>query len=183
MSANLVLHGNVRYGRTVHISFDGVDMVFDGAVPVTVNQQILLGLLTGACVLELRGTVEAVRETAGASGIPGEVSSSDVAVKFDPIAALERQVLGSLLDAFRDHCLAVSMATLLVAEEAGDLLLEAGSLSPQRTHADPFPFSSGNFSTWNFTLCHLLPVCKIGNSGKTISPTSISFSMCPSTGN
>jgi len=141
MSANLVLHGNVRYGRTVHIGFDGVDMVFDGAVPVTVNQQIRLGLMTGACMFELRGTVESIREVAGSSGILGEVSSSDVAVKFDPIAALERQVLGALLEAFRNHCLAVSMATLLVAEEAGELLLEAGTLEPSRTHADPFAFS------------------------------------------
>src|SRR6185295_6452519 len=142
MSANLVLHGNVRYGRTVHIGFDGVDMVFDGAVPVTVNQQIRLGLMTGACMFELRGTVESIREVAGSSGILGEVSFSDVAVKFDPIAALERQVLGALLEAFRDQCLAVSMATLLVAEEAGELLLEAGSLDPRKPRVDPFPFSS-----------------------------------------
>ena len=142
MSANLVRHGDVRYGRTIHIGFDGVAMVFDGPVPVTVNQHIRLGLMTGACVFELRGTVEAIRETGGASGIPGEVSSSDVAVKFDPIASLERQIFGSLLDAFRDHCLTVSMTTLLVAEDAGDILLDAGSLSPSRTHIDPFPFSS-----------------------------------------
>lgn len=141
MSANLVRHGDIRYGRTIHISFDGVAMVFDGPVPVTVNQHIRLGLMTGACVFELRGTVEAIRETGGSSGIPGEVSSSDIAVKFDPIASLEKQVLGSLLDAFRDHGLTVGMTTLVVAEDAGDILLEAGSLSPSRTHADPFPFS------------------------------------------
>jgi SAM-dependent methyltransferase len=135
MSANLLRRGNIRYGRTTHISFDGVAMVFDGPVPVTVNQPIRLGLLTGACIFELRGTVEAIREMAGSSGIEGEVSTSDVAVRFDPIVGLERQVLGSLLEAFRNHCLAVSMATLLISEEAEELFLRAGAMS----HAQQAP--------------------------------------------
>jgi len=143
MSASLVLNGDVRYGRTVNISFDGVDMVFDGPVPFTLNQSIRLGLMTGACILELRGTVENIRHTTGAPGASPEFPSSGIAVKFEPIASLERQILGSLLDALRERYLAVNLATLLVAQEAaGDLLLEVGYIGAHRRHQDPFPFVS-----------------------------------------
>jgi SAM-dependent methyltransferase len=143
MSASLVLNGDVRYGRTVNISFDGVDMVFEGSVPFTVNQPIRLGLMTGACILELRGTVENVRQTTGAPGGSHEFPSSGIAVKFEPIASLERQIFGSLLDALRERYLAVNLATLLVAQEAaGDLLLEVGYIGAHRRHQDPFPFAS-----------------------------------------
>jgi SAM-dependent methyltransferase len=142
MSASLVLKGDVRYGRTVNISFEGVDMVFEGPIPFTVNQPIRLGLMTAACILELRGIVENVREAAaGPGGLP-ESPCSGIAVKFEPIASLERQILGSLLDALRERYLAVNLATLLVAQEAGDLLLEVGYIGAHRRHQDPFPFGS-----------------------------------------
>lgn len=142
MSASLVLKGDVRYGRTVNISFEGVDMVFEGSIPFTVNQPIRLGLMTAACILELRGIVEDVRETAAGPGAPLEFPCSGIAVAFQPIASFERQILGSLLDAVRERSPAVNLATLLVVQEAGDPLLEVGYIGVHPRHQDPFPFAS-----------------------------------------
>jgi SAM-dependent methyltransferase len=117
-------------------------MVFDGPVPFTVDQPVKMGLMTVACILELRGTVAEVHETPSVSGESSGRCWTRLAVKFDPIAALERKVFASLLDAVRDRLRGGNLAALLIVEDAADLLLQIGYLSANRRSYEPFPFFS-----------------------------------------
>ena len=63
--ATLALNGDSWNGTVLDISLDGLYMVFPSTVSVTGLQPIQLGLVSDVGVLEIHGTVVAIREATG----------------------------------------------------------------------------------------------------------------------
>ncbi|MGH7236435.1 MAG: serine aminopeptidase domain-containing protein, partial [Nitrospiraceae bacterium] len=110
------------------VSLSGIFMVFDGVVPVTENQPIRLGLMSEVGVLEIRGTVRAIREVSGLENGPRGKPALGLAVQFTGLQTTEELILTSLLDNLRDQPGNIKLRALLIPQETGDVLLEFSSV-------------------------------------------------------
>lgn len=140
--ATLTLNEDAWTGTVCNISLDGLYMVFPGTVPVSDQQLLQLALVSEVGLLELRGSLSGVREV---SRQPTDQAGSPplgLAVKFAPLGAIEREILGSLLDELRERSVSIRLTGLLIPRETGDLLLEVSAQGSGTTAFTPMTSST-----------------------------------------
>lgn len=135
--ARLAFKEEAWQGTTRNLSLGGLYMVFPGTVSVNGNQPIQLGLVSDAGVLEVNGTVVAIREATGPWADQAGTPPLGLAVKFAPLGTIEWHVLESLLEGLRERTVAIRLTGLLIPQETGDLLLEVNALEDGATDLAP----------------------------------------------
>jgi ubiquinone/menaquinone biosynthesis C-methylase UbiE/alpha-beta hydrolase superfamily lysophospholipase len=131
IDARLTINGAVWVGRGTNLSNRGTYILFPGAPPVTEGQSIHLGIETPAAgVLQVSGTVRWFREEpAGSDNSPED--EVGLAVEFEPLPALEKTILASILEELHTELLPIKITAALISEDTGDLLLEVGSVGTE----------------------------------------------------
>ncbi|MDE3019533.1 MAG: alpha/beta fold hydrolase, partial [Nitrospirota bacterium] len=140
--ATLTLNEDAWTGTVRNISPDGLYMVFPDTVPVSDHQLLQLALVSEIGLLELKGSLAGIREV---SRQPTDRAGSPplgLAVKFAPLGAIEREILGSLLDELRERPVNLRLTGLLIPRETGDLLLEVSAQGSDTTAFTPMTSST-----------------------------------------
>jgi len=122
IGARLSLGEAVWGGWATDLSLGGMFLQFEGTVPANENQPVQLGLVSDAGVLEIQGSVRAIREAAAAG-----LAALGLAIKFAELETTETKILASLLVGLREGSISLTVTALLVPQETGDLLIEISS--------------------------------------------------------
>ncbi len=142
IDAHLTLDGTTWSGRGENLSLTGLYLVFEGLLPLAVNQPLHVGLVSEVAVLQLHGTVRGIREIdrrrVGTKVFP----ALGVAVQLVGIKPEEHLILASLIEGIRDRSVSISLTLQVTAEGAEDSVLEVRpgeGGSPQQIPLHPFP--------------------------------------------
>jgi|CXWL01.1.fsa_nt_gi PAS domain S-box-containing protein len=146
LSASLMLGGTTWQGNSIDLSRGGMALRFDRSIPMTENQPILIGLMNDVGVLELEGTIRALRkenyeDTAESnSAVPPTI----LAVEYASLTSVDEQILRSLLTTIQERPSGVTVAAIVNPRESGDLLCEIGHWGQSetlRSPSQPQPFT------------------------------------------
>jgi PAS domain S-box-containing protein len=139
LDVRLSLGDEVHAGTVADISREGLYMVFSGIVPATPAQPIQLGFASETGVLELRGSIVAVREPAALQN-ERRGPLCGLAVRIEAPGSIEREVLGSLVEGLAEGAVSLTVTAILAPPDTGDLLLEIHAASPSESAT---PLQSG----------------------------------------
>jgi PAS domain S-box-containing protein len=136
IEAHLGMDGTGWEGRVVNMSLCGLYMLLTGAVDLSENQPIQLGLGGEGGILEIRGKVRALRSHTEANGSDRSMGTG-VAVDFGSLGAIEERILSSILEGIREQAITLKLTGLLIPQQTEDLLVEvAGEPPPPADDAD-----------------------------------------------
>jgi len=127
LEARLTLQASSWSGTAVNISLHGLYVVADSSVPVSEGQQVQLGFASEVGVLEVPGTIQAVREAVPPVASLSKGPALGLAIEFGKPTAVEAQILASLLEGVCTQSVSVRLTVLLFPKESGDLLLEVSA--------------------------------------------------------
>jgi len=135
--ASVTLNGDSWSGTLRNASLGGLYIVFPSTLPVVLNQPIQLGLVSDIGVLQIAGTVVTIREAPATDSRRAEAPLLGLGIKFAPVAAMESQILQSMLDALAERSITLRLNALLPPQETGDLLLEVHAQGTRPADAAP----------------------------------------------
>lgn len=135
--ASVTLNGDSWSGTLRNASLGGLYIVFPSTLPVVLNQPIQLGLVSDIGVLEITGRIITIRDVPEPDADRADAPWLGLGIKFAPVAAMEGQILQSILDAVAERSITLRLNALLPPQDTGDLLLEVHAQGLRPADATP----------------------------------------------